>query len=35
MIKFLVMQIRLGKITLDQVPIRYRYDVEKALGGAQ
>lgn len=35
MIKFLVMQIRLGKVTLEQIPEKYREDVEKALGGAQ
>lgn len=33
MVKFLVMQIRLGKITLEQVPEKYRADVKKALGG--
>ena len=33
MIKFLVMQIRLGKITIEQVPEKYRADVEKALNG--
>lgn len=31
MIEFLVMQIRLGKITLEQVPERYRADVEEQL----
>ena len=31
MVKFLVMQLRLGKITLEQIPERYRDDVEKAL----
>lgn len=34
MIKFLVIQIKLGKITIEQVPEKYRADVEKALGGA-
>ena len=29
MIKFLVMQIRLGKITLEQVPEKYRAEVSK------
>ena len=32
MINFLVIQIRLGKITLEQVPEKYRVDVNKALG---
>ncbi len=31
MVKFLVMQIRLGKITLEQVPEKYREEVKKAL----
>ena len=31
MIEFLAMQIRLGKITLEQVPHRYRADVEEVL----
>lgn len=35
MIKFLVVQIRLGKITLDKIPEKYRADVEKALGGSE
>jgi len=30
-IKFLVMQIRLGKVTLEQIPEKYRADVEKAM----
>lgn len=35
MVKFLVMQIRLGKITLAQVPEKYRADVVKALEKAR
>ena len=31
MIEFLVIQIRLGKITLDDVPGKYREEVEKRL----
>lgn len=31
MIKFLVVQIRLGKITLDNVPEKYKAAVEKVL----
>ena len=31
MIKFLTIQIRLGNITLEQVPQKYRADVIKAL----
>ena len=31
MIEFLVVQIRLGKITIDDVPERYREEVEKRL----
>ena len=31
MIEFLIIQIRLGKITLDDVPERYREEVEKRL----
>jgi len=31
MVKFYVLQIRLGNITLDDVPKRYRSQVEKAL----
>ena len=31
MIKFFVIQIRLGKITLEQVPEKYRVRVEEAL----
>lgn len=33
MINFLVIQIKLGKVTLEQIPEKYRADVEKALGG--
>ena len=32
MIKFLVIQIRLGKIAPENVPEKYRAEVEKALG---
>lgn len=32
MVKFLVIQIRLGKIKIEDVPKKYRVDVEKALG---
>lgn len=35
MIKFLVMQIRLGKITIDDVPLKYRDAVLSELGGVQ
>lgn len=31
MIKFLVLQIKMGKITLEQVPEKYREEVEKSL----
>ena len=31
MIEFLVIQIRLGKITIDDVPEKYREEVEKRL----
>lgn len=31
MIQFLVMQIRLGKITLDQLPTKYKDAVKKEL----
>ena len=31
MIKFFIIQIRLGKITLEQVPEKYRARVEEAL----
>ena len=34
MIKFLIIQIKLGKIKLEDVPEKYSADVEKALGGA-
>ena len=33
MIQFLAMQIRLGRITLSDVPEKYRADVEAWLGG--
>ena len=32
MIKFLVMQIKLGKITIDDVPTKYKEEVLKQLG---
>jgi len=32
-IKFLVIQIRLGRITLEEVPEKYRAEVEKLLTG--
>lgn len=31
MVKFLVLQIKLNKLTLDDVPEKWRADVEKAL----
>lgn len=31
MIKFLVIQIKLGKISLEQIPEKYREDVRKEL----
>lgn len=31
MIKFYVTQIKLGKMTIEQVPLKYREQVEKAL----
>lgn len=31
MIKFLAIQIRLGKLTISDVPAKYKADVEKAL----
>jgi len=31
--KFLAMQIRLGKITIDDVPEKYRSEVEEILNG--
>lgn len=34
MIKFLAIQIRLGRITIDDVPEKYREQVIKALEGA-
>lgn len=33
MIKFFVIQIKLGKITLEQVPEKYRQAVAEALNG--
>jgi hypothetical protein len=33
MVKFLVIQVKLGRIKLEQVPEKYRAEVEKALGG--
>ncbi len=32
MIKFLIMQIKMGKITIDQVPEKYRETVKAELG---
>ena len=32
MVKFLAIQVRLGKITIDQIPERYQEDVKKELG---
>lgn len=32
MVKFLAIQVKLGKITLEQIPERYRNDVSKELG---
>ena len=32
MIKFLVMQIKLGKITIDDVPLKFKEEVLKLLG---
>ena len=31
MVKFLVLQIKLGKITLEQVPEKYREEVERRI----
>lgn len=31
MIKFLAMQIKLGKLTIDDVPTKYKEEVEKEL----
>lgn len=31
MVKFYVLQVKMGKITLEDVPERYRADVEKEL----
>ena len=33
MIKFYITQIRLGKITIDDVPTKYREEVEKVVKG--
>lgn len=33
MIEFLVLQIKLGKLTLDKVPLKYREDVKNLLEG--
>lgn len=33
MIKFLALQVRLGKITLEQVPEKYRDAVRELVGG--
>lgn len=33
MIKFLVMQIKLGKITLEQIPEKYQEEVQNELKG--
>lgn len=35
MIKFLVMQIRMGKITIDDVPEKFREEVEAVLQGGE
>lgn len=32
MVKFFVLQIRMGKITIDEVPEKYREKVRKELG---
>lgn len=32
MVKFLAIQVKLGKITIEQIPDRYRNDVSKELG---
>ncbi len=34
MVKFLALQIRLGKITLEDVPAKWREAVEKELNGS-
>ena len=34
MIKFLAIQVKLGKITIDKIPEKYKKDVIKELGGA-
>lgn len=33
MVEFLVIQIKLGKLTLDKVPLKYREDVKNLLEG--
>lgn len=33
MIEFLAVQVRLGKITIEQVPERYRQEVQNIIGG--
>lgn len=33
MIKFLALQVRLGKITIEQVPAQYRDAVRELIGG--
>ena len=32
MVKFLAIQVKLGRITIDQIPEKYREDVKKELG---
>lgn len=32
MIKFLLLQIKLGKITIDDVPLKYKEEILKQLG---
>ena len=32
MVRFLALQIRLGKINIEQIPEKYKEDVKKALG---
>ena len=33
MVNFLAIQVRLGKITIDKIPEKYKKEVEKLLGG--
>ena len=33
MVNFLAIQVRLGKITIDKIPEKYKEDVLKLLGG--